>query len=301
MVQGILLEEGIPSMTRRSAGFDVPDMLAAGRRDILVPASGLPAARDVLMQADLLPAQAGPAVERPARLLGILLGVVVFVGLVAWLGTEVLDLGHAPAQARRLRPRRLRHRAGLVADLLGRRRARPDRGLHAGRVRRRHHLLRHRQRLRPRRRRARVGRDPRRLPARLLRDRDQALLPDVRQGPRALARAGPQADRRLAGAPGDGPRRPLPVPSLRRADPARGDDAGADRGRGGRQGALDRLQRVAGGAHRGGAGAARAWRSSSPASRSTRRCGARRRPRSSRCASATASGRSCGRRWRRAC
>ena len=44
MVQGILLEEGIPSMTRRSAGFDVPDMLAAGRRDILVPASGLSAA-----------------------------------------------------------------------------------------------------------------------------------------------------------------------------------------------------------------------------------------------------------------
>ena len=64
LVQGILLEEGIPSMTRRSAGFDVPDMLAAGRRDILVPASGLSAARDVLMQADLLPAQAGPAVER---------------------------------------------------------------------------------------------------------------------------------------------------------------------------------------------------------------------------------------------
>src|SRR6266540_4691185 len=53
MVQGILLEEGIPSMTRRSAGSDVPDMLAAGRRDILVPASGAPAAREVLLQADL--------------------------------------------------------------------------------------------------------------------------------------------------------------------------------------------------------------------------------------------------------
>ena len=90
MVQGILLEEGIPSMTRRSAGFDVPDMLAAGRRDILVPASGAQAAREVLMQADLLPAQAGPAVERPGRLLGALLAVVVFVGLIAWLGTEVL-------------------------------------------------------------------------------------------------------------------------------------------------------------------------------------------------------------------
>jgi hypothetical protein len=90
MVQGILLEEGIPSMTKRSAGFDVPDMLAAGRRDILVPASGAAAARDVLMQADLLGSQPGPAVERPGRLLGVLLGVVVFVGVIAWLGTEVL-------------------------------------------------------------------------------------------------------------------------------------------------------------------------------------------------------------------
>jgi hypothetical protein len=90
MVQGILLEEGIPSMTRRSAGWDVPDMLAAGQRDILVPASGAQAAREVLMQADLLGSQPGPAVERPGRLLGVLLGVVVFVGVIAWLGTEVL-------------------------------------------------------------------------------------------------------------------------------------------------------------------------------------------------------------------
>ena len=91
MVQGILLEEGIPSMTRRSAGFDVPDMLAAGRRDILVPESGASAARDVLMQADLLGSQAGPAVERPARLLGVLLGVATLVAIIAWLGTEILS------------------------------------------------------------------------------------------------------------------------------------------------------------------------------------------------------------------
>jgi zinc-ribbon domain len=90
MVQGILLEEGIPSMTRRSAGFDVPDMLAAGRRDILVPASGLQVAREVLLQADLLGSQAGPAVERPARLLGVLLGVATLVAVIAWLGTEIL-------------------------------------------------------------------------------------------------------------------------------------------------------------------------------------------------------------------
>jgi hypothetical protein len=90
MVQGILLEEGIPSMTRRSAGFDVPDMLAAGRRDILVPASGAQVAREVLLQADLLGSQPGPAVERPARLLGVLLGVVTLVAFIAWLGTEIL-------------------------------------------------------------------------------------------------------------------------------------------------------------------------------------------------------------------
>ena len=29
LIQGILLEEGVPSMLRRSRGFDVPDMLAA--------------------------------------------------------------------------------------------------------------------------------------------------------------------------------------------------------------------------------------------------------------------------------
>jgi Putative prokaryotic signal transducing protein len=90
MIQGILLEEGIPSMTRRSAGFDVPDMLAAGRRDILVPASGADAARDVLLQADLLDqARPGPAVASPVRLLLGLMAAVIAVGLIAWVGTEV--------------------------------------------------------------------------------------------------------------------------------------------------------------------------------------------------------------------
>jgi hypothetical protein len=48
LVQGILLEEGIPSYLRRSAGFDVPDFLAAGPRDVMVPASGVEAARELL-------------------------------------------------------------------------------------------------------------------------------------------------------------------------------------------------------------------------------------------------------------
>lgn len=48
-IRGLLLEEGIPSLQRRARGFDVPDFLAAGPRDILVPASGARAAREALL------------------------------------------------------------------------------------------------------------------------------------------------------------------------------------------------------------------------------------------------------------
>jgi len=48
LLQNILLEEGIPSILRRSGGFDVPDFLAAGPRDVLVPVSGAAAARELL-------------------------------------------------------------------------------------------------------------------------------------------------------------------------------------------------------------------------------------------------------------
>jgi TPR repeat protein len=48
LIQNLLLEEGIPSTVRRSMGFDVPDFMAAGPRDVLVPQSGAEAARDVL-------------------------------------------------------------------------------------------------------------------------------------------------------------------------------------------------------------------------------------------------------------
>jgi hypothetical protein len=48
MIEGMLLEEGIPALVRRSGGFDVPDFLASGPRDILVPASGAELARAIL-------------------------------------------------------------------------------------------------------------------------------------------------------------------------------------------------------------------------------------------------------------
>ena len=64
MIQNLLLEEGIPSMTKRSGGFDVPDFLAAGPRDVLVPSSGAEAARDALQPGrSELPSGGGDAGE----------------------------------------------------------------------------------------------------------------------------------------------------------------------------------------------------------------------------------------------
>ena len=55
----------MPSLVRRSGGFDVPDFLAAGPRDLLVPAGGEDAARDVLGTRAAPPARA-PRAPAPA-------------------------------------------------------------------------------------------------------------------------------------------------------------------------------------------------------------------------------------------
>ena len=92
----------------------------------------------------------------------------------------------------------------------------------------------------------RVGRDPFRPPARLLHAGDQGVGPDVgRPGrPRPVGGADRQADRRLARAPADRLRRPLPGAPLRSRRPDRGDHRGAPAGRRRRQGTLPGLQRV---------------------------------------------------------
>jgi pimeloyl-ACP methyl ester carboxylesterase len=86
MIQGMLLDQGIPSLLRRTRGFDVPDFLAAGPRDVLVPESGYQAARELLRGADLLTAEAEPGslpgIGSPLRLA---IGVVVAVALAALL------------------------------------------------------------------------------------------------------------------------------------------------------------------------------------------------------------------------
>jgi hypothetical protein len=86
-IQGLLLEEGVPSILRRSAGFDVPDFLAAGPRDVMVPESGAVTARDVLLQAEMVGDQAARPPTPPLRVLAFLLGGVGLAALVVWLGS----------------------------------------------------------------------------------------------------------------------------------------------------------------------------------------------------------------------
>lgn len=84
LIQNLLLEEGVPSMLRRSAGFDVPDMLAAGPRDVLVPESGAEVARDLLLEADMA-AQPG-AMDRPnpVKLLAWFVAAALVTTVICW-------------------------------------------------------------------------------------------------------------------------------------------------------------------------------------------------------------------------
>jgi hypothetical protein len=86
LIQNILLEEGVPSVLRRTAGFDVPDFLAAGPRDVMVPLAAIDAARDVLLEAQIEPAREGDSVgPNPVILIGAVLGGGAAAALIAWL------------------------------------------------------------------------------------------------------------------------------------------------------------------------------------------------------------------------
>ena len=87
MLQILLLEEGVPSVMRRSAGADVPDFLAAGARDILVPQSGVEAARAILGQSGLEPQLATPSRPDPRQvvlIIGAIFGGGALIALIAW-------------------------------------------------------------------------------------------------------------------------------------------------------------------------------------------------------------------------
>jgi len=87
LIQGLLLEEGVPSLLRRTAGFDVPDFLAAGPRDVLVPETGAALARELLSGTQLAPSEpagAGAISRRAVRLTGVVLGGGALAAAVAW-------------------------------------------------------------------------------------------------------------------------------------------------------------------------------------------------------------------------
>jgi Putative prokaryotic signal transducing protein len=48
MIQGLLSEHGIPSMLKRGPGFDVPEFMAVGPRQVFVAAQAASRAREVL-------------------------------------------------------------------------------------------------------------------------------------------------------------------------------------------------------------------------------------------------------------
>jgi hypothetical protein len=84
LIQGLLLEEGVPSVVKRTLGFDVPDFLASGPRDIFVPASGADTARDVLAAVPRHVRTAAPAwVRAMALALALLLLAASAAGVLA--------------------------------------------------------------------------------------------------------------------------------------------------------------------------------------------------------------------------
>lgn len=91
MLQGLLSEAHIPSILKRSGGFDNPDFLAAGPRDLFVVADLAKKAREVL--ADTLLEDEGDEmaeIEQQRRLARGESGVVSPTRLAFWIGVAVI-------------------------------------------------------------------------------------------------------------------------------------------------------------------------------------------------------------------
>ena len=92
LLQGLLRTADVVSVLRRAPGFDVPEFLAAGPRDVLVAASDAPVARDVLREVDR--GERGPlsrsGADRPSPVIVGLLIAVALVVLVVCVATDVI-------------------------------------------------------------------------------------------------------------------------------------------------------------------------------------------------------------------
>ena len=83
LIAGLLLEEGIPGVIRRSRGFDVPDFLAGGPRDILVAVGGADAARDALGTRPPTDATASPTIRGVALAMLVIVVISVVIAVAA--------------------------------------------------------------------------------------------------------------------------------------------------------------------------------------------------------------------------
>lgn len=93
LIQGILLEEGVPSVLRRTMGFDVPDFLAAGPRDVMVPASGAVAAHELLASLDMAPTYEQDDESQLHLALRLTIAILLVLGVVAVIAWVRLEGG----------------------------------------------------------------------------------------------------------------------------------------------------------------------------------------------------------------
>jgi len=92
LIQGFLRSEGVPSVLRRTTGFDNPEFLAAGPRDVLVEADHAAVAREALTEVASDPSPPAASATPTSRRVfaGVLIAAAlvasaVCVGLVLWI------------------------------------------------------------------------------------------------------------------------------------------------------------------------------------------------------------------------
>ena len=88
-IQLLLLEEGVPSLIKRSH-WDIPELLSAGPRSVQVPESGFAMALDVLQTSEIdATVEAERARAAAPSPLALLVGVLVAAGVVAlWIAVR---------------------------------------------------------------------------------------------------------------------------------------------------------------------------------------------------------------------
>jgi len=91
MLQGLLAEAGIPSVLKRSFGFDNPDFLASGPRDVMVNEGAAKRAREVLAETMIESEEDERAeLEEQRRLARGETGVVSPGRLAFWIGVALV-------------------------------------------------------------------------------------------------------------------------------------------------------------------------------------------------------------------